>query len=73
MKLLELIAGSDEAYELDSLAVAMKCDTRTIRRDLDSIQQLLRSIQGLEIRRSREATATASVSRTLSAGKILTS
>ncbi len=53
MRLLEMIAGSDEAYELDALAVAMKCDTRTIRRDLDSIQQLLQRFQGVEIRRGK--------------------
>lgn len=53
MRLLEMIAGSEEACELDSLAIDMKCDTRTIRRDLDSIQQLLQNIQGVEIRRSK--------------------
>ncbi len=53
MRLLEIIAGSDEAYDLDSLAAAMKCDTRTIRRDFDSIQQLLQRIQGVEIRRGK--------------------
>ncbi len=53
MRLLEMIARSEEAYELDSLAVAMKCDARTIRRDLDSIQQLLQIVQGVEIRRSK--------------------
>ena len=53
MRLLEIIAERDEPQELDSLAALMNCDTRTIRRDLDQIQQILKKMQGFEIRRSR--------------------
>ena len=53
MRLLEMIASSEESHELELLASLMHCDTRTIRRDLDQIQQLLQRIQGIEIRRSR--------------------
>ena len=53
MKLLELIADSEEALDMEEIAVALKCDSRTIRRDLDMLQQLLQKVQGLEIRRSK--------------------
>jgi DeoR family glycerol-3-phosphate regulon repressor len=53
MRLLENLAETDEPQEIDQLAEAMKCDSRTIRRDLDALQQLLQHVQGLEIRRGR--------------------
>ncbi len=53
MRLLELLADAEEAQDLDTLAAALRCDSRTIRRDLDSLQQLLHRIQGLEVRRGR--------------------
>jgi DeoR family transcriptional regulator, glycerol-3-phosphate regulon repressor len=53
MRMLELLADSEEGQDLDTLAAAMQCDSRTIRRDLDTLQQLLHRVQGLEIRRGR--------------------
>jgi DeoR/GlpR family transcriptional regulator of sugar metabolism len=53
MRLLELLSGSDEPQELETLATQLNCDTRTIRRDLDALQQLLQRIHGLEVRRSK--------------------
>jgi len=53
MRLLESLAEADEPQDIDSLAEAMKCDSRTVRRDLDALQQLLHHVQGLEVRRGR--------------------
>ncbi|HZT42917.1 MAG TPA: HTH domain-containing protein [Chthonomonadaceae bacterium] len=53
MQLLERLAGSTEPQELETLAAALHCDTRTIRRDLDQLQQLLQRVQGLEVRRGK--------------------
>ncbi len=53
MRLLELLAETDEPQDLDALAVDMHCDSRTIRRDLDTLQQLLTRVQGLDVRRGR--------------------
>ena len=53
IRLLELLAASDEPQSLESLADHMECDTRTIRRDLDLLQRLLQNVQGLEVRRGR--------------------
>ena len=53
LRLLELLADAEDAQDLDTLAAAMQCDTRTIRRDLDTLQQLLNRVQGLEVRRGR--------------------
>lgn len=53
MRLLELLADTEDAQDLDTLAAAMRCDTRTIRRDLDALQQLLHRVHGLEVRRGR--------------------
>ena len=53
MRLLELLADTEDAQDLDSLAGAMRCDARTIRRDLDQLQQILQNVQGLEVRRGR--------------------
>lgn len=53
MRLLELLAESEDGQDLDTLASAMRCDTRTIRRDLDTLQQLLHCVRGLEVRRGR--------------------
>lgn len=62
MKLLETLAGSLEPQDLDTLAAALGCDTRTIRRDLDSLQQLLHHVTGIEVRRNRVLVARASYS-----------
>jgi DeoR/GlpR family transcriptional regulator of sugar metabolism len=53
MRLLELLAETEDAQDLDTLASAMRCDARTIRRDLDQLQQLLQLVHGLEVRRGR--------------------
>lgn len=53
MRLLELLSENEEAQDLDTLASAMHCDARTIRRDLDQLQQLLQSVHGLEVRRGK--------------------
>src|SRR5579871_1231903 len=53
MQLLERLAGSQEPQDLESLAAGLRCDTRTVRRDLDQLQQLLRRVPGLEMRRGR--------------------
>ena len=53
MQLLELLATSEEPQELDTLANTLRCDTRTIRRDLDSLQRILQRLHGLEVRRGK--------------------
>lgn len=53
LRLMEVLAESEEPQDLETLAYAMRCDSRTIRRDLDHLQHLLHRIQGLEVRRSR--------------------
>jgi DeoR family glycerol-3-phosphate regulon repressor len=53
MCLLELLADDEEPQDLDTLASAMHCDARTIRRDLDQLQRLLQSVHGLEVRRGK--------------------
>ena len=62
MQILELLAESGEGSDIESLAERMRCDTRTIRRDLDALQRLLGQVQGLEIRRGRAAIARAGYS-----------
>lgn len=53
MQLLELLQDSLEPQELEALAQQLHCDTRTIRRDIESLQDLLERIRGLEIRRGK--------------------
>ena len=53
MRLMELLSETEDAQELDALAVALHCDARTIRRDLDHLQKLMGKINGLEVRRSK--------------------
>lgn len=62
MRLLEMLAESEEAQDLETLATAMRCDARTIRRDLDQLQQLLHRINGLEVRRGKVQVARAGYS-----------
>lgn len=62
MQILELLAESGDGSDIESLAERMRCDTRTIRRDLDSLQRLLQQVQGLEIRRGRATVARAGYS-----------
>ena len=62
MQILELLAESGDGSDIESLAERMRCDTRTIRRDLDALQRLLGQIQGLEIRRGRASIARAGYS-----------
>lgn len=53
MRLLEMLACSDEPQTLDELAVTLKYDSRTIRRDLDQLQQVFQRVQNIEVRRGR--------------------
>ena len=62
MRILELLAESGEGSDIETLAEKMRCDTRTIRRDLESLQRLLQQVQGLEIRRGRATIARAGYS-----------
>ena len=62
MRILELLAESGEGSDIEALAERMRCDTRTIRRDLESLQRLLQQVQGLEIRRGRATIARAGYS-----------
>jgi DeoR family transcriptional regulator, glycerol-3-phosphate regulon repressor len=61
-RLLEILAVSSEPLDLDTLAKRLKCDARTIRRDLDLLQQLLHRVQGLEVRRGKVMVARAGYS-----------
>jgi len=62
MQLLELLAAHEEPQDLDSLAAAMRCDARTIRRDVDQLQHLLHQVSGLELRRGKVQVARAGYS-----------
>ncbi|HLH80117.1 MAG TPA: HTH domain-containing protein [Chthonomonas sp.] len=53
MRLLKVLEESEEHLHLEDLAALMRCDSRTIRRDLDYLQQLLSRVRGLEVRRGR--------------------
>ena len=41
MRLMDLLAASEEPQELEHLAATLRCDVRTIRRDLDQLQRVL--------------------------------
>src|SRR5438046_2990444 len=62
MRLIELLAESEEAQDLEALAETLHCDVRTIRRDLDQLQQLLQRVHGLEVRRGKVLVARAGYS-----------
>ncbi len=51
MQLVELLAQRDEPQDLEALASEMHCDTRTIRRDIDHLQQLLAVVNSIELKR----------------------
>ena len=53
LRLLEKLAEKQEPRDLDALAEDLACDSRTIRRDLDYLQQLIGRIQGIEVRRGK--------------------
>lgn len=53
MRLLERLGEHEEAQDLETLASALECDARTIRRDLDFLQNLLQRVNGLEVRRNK--------------------
>jgi DeoR/GlpR family transcriptional regulator of sugar metabolism len=52
MHLLETLAESEEPQDLETLASALHCDARTIRRDIDQLQQVFQRVQNVEVRRS---------------------
>ncbi len=51
MRMLELLAECEEPQDLETLAAALRCDARTIRRDIDQLQHILQRVQNLEVRR----------------------
>lgn len=53
MRLLQLLSESEEPLDLDALGTQMRCDPRTIRRDLDFLQRLLQTVEGVEVRRNK--------------------
>lgn len=57
MKLLDILAESEEPRELSDLSVSLGCDERTIRRDLDHLQNIMQRISGLEVRRGKALVA----------------
>ncbi len=62
MRLMDLLAASEEPQELDYLAATLRCDVRTIRRDLDQLQRVLDRVHGLEVRRGKVLVARAGYS-----------
>ncbi len=57
LRLLELLVQADESYTVDELGDLLKCDGRTIRRDLDHLHELLQNCNGIEVRRGRAMVA----------------
>ncbi len=62
MRLMDLLAASEEPQELESLAAVLRCDVRTIRRDLDQLQRVLERVHGIEVRRGKVLVARAGYS-----------
>ena len=62
LRLMELLADSEEPQDLETLASALHCDARTVRRDLDQLQRLLQRVHGLEVRRGKVLVARAGYS-----------
>jgi DeoR/GlpR family transcriptional regulator of sugar metabolism len=57
MQLLEILAEAQEPQEIEALARKLRCDTRTIRRDLEQLESLLHSMQGIELKRGKVSAA----------------
>lgn len=53
MQLLETLYRQTEPQDLETLAKSLKCDMRTIRRDVESLQEILSRVQGVELRRGK--------------------
>jgi DeoR/GlpR family transcriptional regulator of sugar metabolism len=51
MRLLEILREERGGKELGSLAVTFQVDERTVRRDVEHLQDLLMTVQGIEMRR----------------------
>src|SRR5690349_4483951 len=51
MRILELLAEREEPLDLETLASLLRCDARTIRRDIDQLQQVFQRVQNVEVRR----------------------
>lgn len=62
MRLMDLLAAGEEPQELEHLATTLRCDVRTIRRDLDQLQRVLERVHGLEVRRGKVLVARAGYS-----------
>ncbi len=62
MRLMDLLAVSEEPQDLESLAATLRCDVRTIRRDLDQLQRVLERVHGIEVRRGKVLVARAGYS-----------
>jgi DeoR/GlpR family transcriptional regulator of sugar metabolism len=60
--LLEALAEGEESQDLDALTALLNCDVKTLRRDLDYLQQLLHRVQGLQVRRGKTLVARAGYS-----------
>src|SRR5258706_15004524 len=53
MRLLEELSVEDGGKDLESYARLLHVDDRTIRRDVDYLQDLVSSIRGIEVRRGQ--------------------
>jgi len=53
MRLLEALASMEGGEELGALAARFGVDERTLRRDIDALQELLSAVQGVDIQRGR--------------------
>ncbi len=62
LRLLEMLVQADDSYSVDELGALLKCDGRTIRRDLDHLHDLLQNCNGIEVRRGRAMVARAGYS-----------
>src|SRR6266852_4332172 len=53
MRLLEQLSEEAEGKDLESYARLLRVDDRTIRRDVNYLQNLVSSIRGIEVRRGQ--------------------
>ncbi len=53
MQLLEALYQQSDPKDLEDLAKSLKCDMRTIRRDIEALQEILSHVQGIELRRGK--------------------
>lgn len=53
MQILETLYRQSEPKDIEQLAKSLKCDMRTIRRDIEILQEILSGIQGVELRKGK--------------------